>query len=518
MASFDTNKGAYNNNQENLPFYNRVLRNIGSWGMDISPMLFRNSVAKGINEPKNSFAGVDSYKIFSEQALSMIMDKKTIPYFDKSYTDKRNILREYSKKNEINKFVQTIVNEAIVYDDKKFFCHPVDLINSYSDNIKERLFSVFNNIYTAFDLNDGRKALKLFTQFIVDGNLAFEIIYDDKRKNIIGFKMLDPAYLVPALDPLTLQQIWIQNPDDMSGRTILLDVQVIFISFSDSTSGDTSYVEPLIRPYNLYRIIEETIVMFRLTHATMYKKFVVPTDGMSKAQSEEAISSLMAAYEDDVVFDSATGQISINGKANIPYSKEVWFPAANGQSPTIDLVETNGPNLLETDTIVYFYNALKRASGIPLTRLDQANPGGGTPFQEVNEVTREELMFARYIDVLRSSFIEILIKPLWIQMILEFPELKDRKDFKADLGIKFNKDNLYEEWKILTNLDKKAVIISNLLNNLKENNPDSFFEPEFLIPKFLGLNSLDLQENAKIKALKKANNPSASTEEAPAGF
>jgi hypothetical protein len=64
-------------------------------------------------------------------------------------------------------------------------------------------------------------------------------------------------------------------------------------------------------------------------------------------------------------------------------------------------------------------------------------------------VTREELMFSRFIEVLRSSFIEILTKPLWIQMCLEFPELKDRPEFKADISIKYNKDNLYEEWKIL---------------------------------------------------------------------
>lgn len=88
------------------------------------------------------------------------------------------------------------------------------------------------------------------------------------------------------------------------------------------------------------------------------------------------------------------------------------MPTANGQMPTIEMVSYDGPNLLETDTIIYFKNALKAASMIPLTRLDQNNPSGGNMFQDAAEVTREELMFARFIDSLRAAFSEIITKPL----------------------------------------------------------------------------------------------------------
>jgi hypothetical protein len=510
MSSFNTDKASFDN-QKSTPFFSQLLRGLGSWGMDYSDMVFRNSQAKGINENPNN--NQSTYQIFAEQAVGMFLDKKSLSYYDRAYPDKRNILREYSQKNEINKFVETIVNEAIVYDEKKYFCRPNDIEGNYSDNIKERIFTVFNKLYQIFELNDGKKALNLFKMFIIDGYLAFEIIYDDKRKNIIGFKILDPHSLVITLDPSTLKPVWIQFPD-RSDKKILLDTQIIYIAYSDLYSGYTSYVEPLIRPYNLYRIIEETIVMYRITNATMYKKFVIPTDGLSKSQAKEAIAKLMATYEDKVEFDSRTGQININGKANIPYSKEIWLPGAGGQTPTVELVDAQGPNLLETDTIVYFYNALKRASSIPLTRLDQNNSAGGTIFQEVNEVTREELMFSRFIEVLRSSFVEILTKPLWIQMCLEFPELKDRPEFKADISIKYNKDNLYEEWKILTNLDKKTTIINNLLA-LKEDNEGSYFEAEYLIKKYMGLNSIDLQENEKIKRIRKADKDSTAGGEEP---
>lgn len=533
MASFNSKKGIdngvgsninTNNIQQNKGFFSKILRDLSSFGMNPDDLLFKNSYARGMNERPSDVnmtgmgGNYDHYIAFSEAAMAHFLDNKSISAFDRAYPEKREILREYSKKSEINEFVRTIVNEAVVYDQKKYFCRPEPLTGDYSDNIKERFYTVFNKIYSKFEFNDGKKAMNVFRQFVVDGYLAFEIIFDEKFKNIIGFKMLDSSSLYPALDPLTLKRIWIQDPDNIMSRRVLLDTQVIYLSYSDIHSAEqTSYVENLIRPYNLYKIIEETIVMYRVTNATMFKKFVIPTDGMTPAQSREAICKLKASYEDKVEFDSKTGAISINGSTNIPYSKEIWMPSSNGNSPSIELVNNEGPNLLETDTITFFFNSLKRSSVIPLTRLDQNNPGGGNIFQEAGEVTRDELFFSRFINTLRMSWVEIITKPIWIQMCLDFPELKENEKFKSDVSVIFNKDNMYEEWQEINNMKKRVEIITAMLE-LKIKNGDqeeSLLDPEYLAKKYLKFSDMDWQDNEKSK--QKRNKLSAGGEEETSG-
>lgn len=523
MASFNPNK----KDNSNAGFFNKILSDLSDYGVNYSDMIFRNSKARGKYElaPRvdgGSGNAADYYKAFSEQAIARFLEKKNISYFDHSYREKRTILQEYSKKTILRDYIRIITDEAIVYDKDKFFCSHVPLEGNFSDNIKEKFASNFKLLYSHFELNDSRKAKALFKKFIVEGFLAYEIIYDDRERNIIGLKELESWTLTPAIDPITFKQIQIQNADSLNDRRILLDTRIIYLSYSNFNDIDeTSYIEPLIRPYNLYEILEQTLVMFRIAHATPFKKYLIPTDGLSVNQAHESISKLMAAFEDRVEFDSNSGKVLINGKSNIPYSKEVWIPTANGQTPTIEMVSYDGPNLLETDSIIFFKNLLKAASMIPLTRLDQNNPSGGNMFQDAAEVTREELMFARFIDSLRSAFSEIITKPLQIQCCLDFPELRLREDFKSLVSIEYFKDNVFERWKELNNLSKQVEIIGGMIDRIKitvDGVEEPYFHPEFLIKKYMSFTDIDLQENEKMKILKRAKPGSETgggTEEAP---
>src|SRR5690606_2499171 len=109
-------------------------------------------------------------------------------------------------------------------------------------------------------------------------------------------------------------------------RKLLLDSQVIYIAYSNSTElSETSYVENLIRPYNQLKLLEQTRIMFNITNAMVYKQFTIPTTGMSKAAAEEQISKMIANYKDEITWNDDFGIVQINGSPNIPYSKEYWF-------------------------------------------------------------------------------------------------------------------------------------------------------------------------------------------------
>ena len=99
---------------ENRGLFSRVLRNLSSWGMNYDDMIMRNQVGVGINEDPYAQQGNSMYDFFSRRAVASILTRKSIPYLDRSYADKRRILREYSIKDEIRDFISTEIGRAHV--------------------------------------------------------------------------------------------------------------------------------------------------------------------------------------------------------------------------------------------------------------------------------------------------------------------------------------------------------------------------------------------------------------------
>src|SRR5690606_4507133 len=131
------------------------------------------------------------------------------------------ILREYSIKDEIRDFVSTISDETIVFNDDSDFCSPKALSNEYPQEVIDKYQEYFEKIYNKFGFADNITAWNMMRDFLIDGYIAIEIIYDDKKKNIAGFNRLRPETLVPAYEP-AIGHLWIQFPEDPQLRRIFL--------------------------------------------------------------------------------------------------------------------------------------------------------------------------------------------------------------------------------------------------------------------------------------------------------
>jgi hypothetical protein len=121
MAENNNNLGL-NSAIENRGLFSRILRTLSNYGMNYDDMIIRNQVGVGINEDPYSARGSSMYDFFSSRAVASVLNRKSIPYLDKGYADKRRILREYSIKDEIRDFVSTLSDESIVYNDERDFC------------------------------------------------------------------------------------------------------------------------------------------------------------------------------------------------------------------------------------------------------------------------------------------------------------------------------------------------------------------------------------------------------------
>ena len=508
MASY---RGDYSSQgqQVNPTIFNRVLRGLSNvfGGLDYNEMKVKNAYALGVHEETSDVAyhpqSTNMYDLFTKKTIARFLDKKSIAYLDRTYLDKRKILRQYSIKDEIKDFITQICDECIIYDENNKFCYVKDLPDTFDQTIRQKYQETFNKIMNEFNFIDGVVAWNYLRNLIIDGYIAFEIIYDDRQKNIIDLAPLDPMTLIVATDPMSNTMIWIQFPDNPQLRRILLDSQIVYISYSNNNEyGDTSYVENLIRPYNQLKMLEQAKLLYNINQASLYKKFIIPVDGLSRQQAEQQIYELMSDYHEDVQWDEHLGLVSMNGSTNIPHSKDFWFPSSAGQSPSFDIVRPEQNNLAEDVTLQWFYKNFKRASKIPFQRHEEET-GGGTLYDSTTSMTRDEIKFKNFITRIRTIYKELITKPLRIQMVLDFPELKKDVIFANSLRLLFNSDVLFEEWKYLANLDKRSQIAATLSSNLMDSEQKPYLSVEWIARNIMKFSDKDIEENEKYKMMER---------------
>jgi hypothetical protein len=487
-------------------FFSKQLKKISNFGLSYDIDALQNSQAIGINEEPelhtnmgNVVEGPYNYDIFSKKLIAKQLDKKSIAYLDRSYFDKRKILMQYSIKDEIRDFVTSIADDVVVYDDDNMFCSVDDLPDDFDETIRQKLKDNFEKIYTNLGFNDGITAWEHLKSLLIEGFIAFEIVYDKKQKNVIDLLKLDPLTLVPGVDPESGSMVWIQYPDDPKLRRLLLDAQIIYISYGNNQDyGESSYVEPLIRPYNQLKLLEQTKLLYNINQASIYKKFIVPVGGLSRQQAEQQIYQLMSEYHEDVQWDDNLGTVTINGSSNIPHSKDFWFPSSGEGTPDITIESPTGNDLNEDLMLGHFFTILKRASRIPFTRFDKEN-GGGNIYNDASEMTRDEIKYHNFIRRIRTIFKELILKPVKIQTMRDFPEMIEDTRFINALNINFNSNELFEEWKYLNNLEKRSTIASTLSSNIVDPEGNPYYATEWIVRNIMKMSDEDIAENLKYK-------------------
>jgi hypothetical protein len=473
--------------------------------MEYKDLVVKNSQAIGVSEAamRQTLALTDSDEDFIfNLAAQDTSNRKYIAYFDKDYPFKRDFLRSFALNAEIEWILDILADEAIVYDDRNFCCN-LSLVNlDLKDEVADSLRENFRKIYVSHGFNNGISAWQYFRQFLIDGFLSFEIVYSDDGRQIVGFKELDPTSLTPSIERNgdgSATQIWYQYFNDNVRERKLYDSQVIYISFAKgNTTSRTSYVERLIRSHNLLKIMEHTRIIWNVMNASFRLKMTIPVGSRSPQKAKETLGELMTMYKEDIKLNTDSGELSVNGRPNLQFYKNYLFPVQGGESPKIETINSGGPNLNVIDAVVYFFNKLKADSKIPFNRF-AARSGGtvGTYKIGAESAERDEIRYNKFINRIRSIYQEILLKPLWIQMTLDYPELDNDPVFRSQLGVKFNSDNQFGESKEIEQLIKKIDFISGL-SEIKEKKGDEeipYFSQDFLINKFLGLTNEDRRIN-----------------------
>lgn len=505
-----------------------TIRKIANLGMNYEDMVIKQSMAVGSTESMFAhIAGADMMTQSELQYALAIQDvgpKKYITYFDKDYVGKREMLRKFSRNGEINFMINIVADESIVYDNKNRFCYidtkgiPGVVVDDKEQQVIDDLNATFDRIYTAFRFNEDQQAFSFFRQFLTEGVLAFEVVYNEKATDIIGFKELDPASLRPdvVLEEGVRKKVWHQYENDYNKHRVLYDTQIIYISYARSGVGPISYVEPLVRSFNLLRVLENSRIIWNIMNAQWRMKMVVPVGSKSPQRWVQSLSQFASIYREDLYLDNDSGELNVQGRPNIPFYKNYIFPNKGGETVSIEAIENGGPDLSNMDALKYFRDKLKMESGIPFNRFNQEG-GAGTITFNAEGAEREEIRFAKLINRLRSSFQEIIYKPVWLAFTLKHPEFKDDLLIKNNIGIRFNSDNLFEKSKKMEILQKEIDHITKL-KEFRGEGDKPFFSVNWLVEQFLDFTASELEENRKMlaKETEETESAEAASEEASA--
>lgn len=438
-----------------------------------------------------------------------VKSNKDENFFEKTAPERIEALRKLSLQPELEDILDQLTDESIVYDsDYTYFAEPFieplelrDLKASERKKITEDMNKQFKRFYKMF--NWKYRAWDDFKRWLIEGMLSWEIVWDslENPKQIIGFVPVDPTTLTRKFE--NNKWYWVQFKGVNGKERKLLDSQIIYIEYQETNCiARLSYLERLIRPFNIYRIVEQAQLIWTITNSSFKLQFTIPTKGMNQPMMVQTVNSAMNRYKEDIKFEIETGELQINGKPNMPFNKEYWMPESDSGTPSIETIGGDGPDLNDDNQLRYFKNQLYRISKIPLNRFDQES-GESWFGTDATSATRTEINFGRFVTRLRNKFSQIMIKPLQLQLAKDFPELRENRQLLEGITLQFHSYNLFEELMDIELMTKRTEFIQSMKESMvdmdQQGNEVKFFSSKFLVQKYLHLSPQDLELNERLK-------------------
>ena len=377
--------------------------------------------------------------------------------------------REMSNHPECDMAIDEIVNEAIT--------HAVDgtVVDINLDNlkqpesIKKKIIEEFNNIQKM--LNFSNLADDLFKRWYIDGRIYYQVIVNDKnpKDGVQELRYIDPRKIRKVReiqkerDPKTGAQIiksiaeyYVYNDRGTTTQTYTSSVNqglriapesILNVNSGLMDAKNTfviSYLHKAIKPLNQLRMIEDAVVIYRLSRAPERRIFYIDVGNLPKGKAEQYMRSIMTQYRNKLVYDANTGEIRDERK-HLSMLEDFWLPRREGGKGTEITTLPAGQNLGQMEDVLYFHKKLLNALNVPISRLDPQG-GGIMGIGRVTEVTRDEVKFSKFIARLRNKFSRLFDDALRIQLSLKgICTVEEWEEFKESIYYDFKKDNNFTE-------------------------------------------------------------------------
>ena len=398
--------------------------------------------------------------------------------------------REMSMTQEVDLAVTDVVNEAVLNEGGQVGKTTVSLSLSslsQSDNIKNKIKDEFKKIIRLLDFN--KTGYDTFRKWYVDGKIYHHIIIDEANRKD-GIKSLIP---VDALDIKKVREIK-RSKDPVSNIEYTDDIEEYFIYKPDQTTGQffphgkhseeikvapdsisyvhsgiidsekqfvIGYLYKAVKPYNQLRMIEDSLVIYRIARAPERRIFYIDVGNLPKIKAEQYLRSVMDKYKQKVVYNATTGEVE-DQKKQMSMLEDFWLPRREGGRGTEISTLPGGQSLGEIEDIEYFRKKLYQSLNVPISRIEGTE---STAFNlgRTSEINRDEIKFAKFITRLRQRFSELFTDLLRVQLLLKgIIKEEDWFDIKDSIDYVWTKDSHYVELKENEILRERLEVLSQL--------------------------------------------------------
>jgi hypothetical protein len=399
---------------------------------------------------------------------------------DKAKNDNDLIMkyRDIASQPECDAAVEDIINESIVGDNDE---SPVNIILDeleVSDKIKESIKHEFESVLSLLSFNS--YAHDIFRRWYVDGRLPYHIIINNEnpKKGIQELRYIDPTKLrkVKEIEELTdpktgaklikkTDEFFLFQDKTMNGANQGLKIYPDAIAYATSGVMDPSrkrilsYLHKALKPVNQLRMMEDSLVIYRISRAPERRIFYIDVGNLPKGKAEEYLRGIMNQYRNKLVYDANTGDIK-DDKKHMSMLEDFFLPRREGGRGTEITTLPGGENLGQIDDIIYFQKKLYKSLNVPVNRLEQESQFS---LGRSSEITRDEVKFKKFIDRLRKRFSDLFMQLLKTQLLLKgIITREDWKVWKEKIAFDYIEDNYFSELKQSEMLKERFDMLSNL--------------------------------------------------------
>lgn len=371
-----------------------------------------------------------------------------------------NRYREIATYPDCDTAIEQIVNEAVIVDQSK---PPVSLnVDNVklSKGLKKKILAEFDNILKLTNFNEN--CHDIFKRWYIDGRSYFYVVIDEKHptQGILDVKYIDNLKIREVqkitkenrdgIEVVTnVERYYIFNDNGLQNSTscfklspdTIVDVKSGLV---DANSGEViSFLFKAIKPVNQLRMMEDAMVIYRISRAPERRIFYVDVANLQPARAEQYVQDMMNKFRNKLVYDPVTGEIK-NNRNYLSMMEDFWLPRREGGRST-EVQTLPGGNNMTSEDVEWFQKKLYQSMNVPLQRL---LPENGFSLGRSNEITREEILFSKFVQRLRNNFNTFFFQLLKLQLVAKRIIRADEWDeLRSQLFVEYQHDNYFEELK-----------------------------------------------------------------------
>jgi hypothetical protein len=406
----------------------------------------------------------------------MVMDLEGVI---KNENDLIRRYREVSQYSDCDGAIEDIVNEAIVANEQK---KPVEIVLDelkLSEPIKKKIREEFGNVLDLLKFDE--RAHETFRTWYIDGRLYYQILInqDNVKDGIVELRYIDPRKIrriknikkekqaVTGVEVVKeIEEYYLYNDKGITEQTtqgVKLSIDsVVHVpsGYVDQNTGMMmSYLHKAIKPVNQLKMIEDALVIYRISRAPERRIFYVDVGNLPKLKAEQYVTDIMNKFRNKIVYDATTGETR-DDRRHLSMMEDFWMPRREGGKGTEITTLPGGQNLGEIQDIEYFQQKLYHSLNVPISRLQQQQ---GFSIGRSTEISRDEVKFNKFIVRLRKKFSMLFSNALRVQLVAKNIIKPDEwDDIVSKIKYDYLEDNHYSELKDAEILTQRVQILQQL--------------------------------------------------------